>query len=215
MKTDRKKLFRIGIISSAVLVVGVLIAYFAARNTAPNLIAVGEGDIGVSEVFTPPNQTNDEPFYYRKRVQISNTGSVPCYIRVRLEFSNSTVQNAASFSSANPDSDTPPDDSTFYSAQMTASEPYISHLPAGWVYVTEDNTAGYDPVPTSGYYYYSNAVKPGKATDALISWVKMNYGSESVQAHDLYVYAESVQTIDPNTGTPYPDWNTAWYSFAG
>lgn len=195
-----------------VALVGVLLAYFGANDKEPNLIGVGEDEITVTEVFTQPNQ--EQEYAYRKLVKIENTGSVPCYIRVRMEFSNSDVQNAASFSAANQDTDTAPDDSTFKSAQIkTGTDYYINGLPDGWVYVWEENANNYTPAVTNGYYYYTKAVPAGESTDALISWVKMNYNGNEIQAHDIYVYSESVQTIDPNTGAAYADWKTAWNKF--
>ena len=194
--------------------VGAILAYFGADDNEPNLVGVGEDEITVTEVFTQPNQ--EQNFAYRKLVKIDNTGSVPCYIRVRMEFSNSDVQNVASFSAANQgENDTAPDDSTFKSAQIkTETDYYINNLPDGWVYVWEKNPQS--PTVTNGYYYYTEAVPAGESTNALISWVKMNYDNISdIQAHDLYIYAESVQTVDPNTGTEYTDWKDAWYSFAG
>ena len=194
--------------------VGAILAYFGADDNEPNLVGVGEDEITVTEVFTQPNQ--EQEFKYRKLVKIDNTGSVPCYIRVRMEFSNSDVQNVASFSAANQgENDTAPDDSTFKSAQIkTGTDYYINNLPDGWVYVWEENPQ--DPTVTNGYYYYTEAVSAGESTNALISWVKMDYADISdIQAHDLYIYAESVQTVDPNTGTEYTDWKDAWYSFAG
>ena len=207
------------IVSGVVLLslVGTIIAYFSANDKEPNLIGVGEDKITVTEAFTVPNQ--EQNFAYRKLVKIDNTGSVPCYIRVRMEFSNSDVQEAASFSSENQGEDaTAPDGGTFKKAiipdNTTDKTYYVNDLPDGWVYVWEENPQ--DPTVTNGYYYYTEAVPAGESTDALISWVKMDYGGiNEIQAHDLYVYAESVQTVDSNSGTAYTDWKAAWNSFAG
>lgn len=202
--------------SGAVMVclVGVILAYFAADDNEPNLVGIGENKIEVTEAFTQPNQ--EKEFKYRKLVKIQNTGSVPCYVRVRLEFSNSDVQNVASFSAENQENnDSAPDDSTFKSAQIHKGEDYyINNLPEGWVYVWDEKPS--DPDVTHGYYYYTEAVPSGESTNALISWIKMNYeNTNEIQAHDVYVYAESVQTVDPNSGTAYTDWKTAWHSFSG
>ena len=198
--------------------VGTALAYFAADDTVPNLVEVGEDVIEVTEIFTPPNQENE--FIYRKTVQIQNTGTVPCYVRVRLEMSDSKVQDVASFSAANPGpDDQPPDESTFKSARIpdntTDTAYYVNGLPEGWVYVWEANADAFDPPVTQGYYYYETPVQPGKSTDALISWIRMQYGDTAdIQAHDVFVYAESVQTVDANTSVPYADWKAAWSSFA-
>ena len=214
----RRKLALLTSISllAAAMITGIVMAYFGAKDEEPNLVSVGEDEIRVTETFNSPEQTPD-PFQYRKVVQIENTGSVPCYIRARLEFSNSDVQSYASLSSdpretapSSGDTDYASFQSSFYSAYINASDPYITHLPEGWVYVKDQGSGD----PTSGYYYYENPVKPGDATAALVSWVKMDYSENEIQAHDIYVYSESVQTIDPKTGEAYADWKTAWTSFA-
>ena len=193
---------------------GVLLAYFGAKDKESNMVGVGEDKIVVTEAFTQPNQEQD--FKYRKLVKIKNTGEIPCYVRVRLEFSNSEVQNCASLSAANQgDADDAPADDTFKSAKIgQENDCYINNLPEGWVYVWDESTVS--PDVTHGYYYYTKPVAPGESTDALISWVRMQYEDTSmIQAHDVYVYAESVQTVDANTGTEFTDWKNAWHSFAG
>ena len=214
MTKKKKILLAVSSVFLIALLAGVLIAYFAAKKDEPNLITVGENKISVTEAFTPPKQ--EDEFKYRKLVKIENTGSVPCYIRVRVEFSNSAVQKAASFSAANQgENDSAPDDESFKSAEIaTGSGYYINDLPDGWVYVWEGNANSYVPVVTNGYYYYTEPVDPEKTTSALISWVKMNYNDADIQAHDLYIYSESVQTVNPNTGLSYTDWKDAWHSFA-
>ena len=191
---------RIAIAGGAAVIAAVTVsvfAYFAARDEKPNLVGVGEDDISISETFTPPDQTKP----YRKVVRISNTGSVPCYVRTKIEFSDSDSEGRASFSSANADSEDAPADGTFYSAVPSAADSYTSHLPDGWEY-------------RDGYYYYKNSVEPGKDTSALLAWVKMNYVSGAqVTPHDIFVYSESVQTIDPKTGAAYTDYNDAWTKF--
>ncbi len=215
--TQQKKTI-LAVVSGAVLIslVGVLFAYFGAKDAEPNLIGIGEDNITVEETFVPPKQTSD-PFAYRKLVKIKNTGTIPCYIRVRLEFSNSEVQNIASFSAENQkNSDTAPDSTAFKSAKIKEGDDYyINNLPDGWVYVWEKSQQ--DPTVTQGYYYYTKPVASEKETSALISWIRMNYEDSSVQiqAHDVYVYSESVQTVNASTGETYADWKDAWHSFAG
>ncbi|MCR5109955.1 MAG: hypothetical protein K6B38_03480 [Ruminococcus sp.] len=211
MTKKKKMLLAVSTVLIVTIITGVLIAYFANKDDEPNLITVGEDDIEVTEVFTPPKQTDE--FKYRKLVKIKNTGSIPCYVRVRLEFSNSDVEGVASFSAANQgDNDTEPDDNTFKSAQIKkGTNYYINNLPDGWVYVWEESTV--DPIVTNGYYYYTKAIDPNEETNALISWIKMDYDSTLPSAHDVFVYSESVQTVDPNTGTVYTDWKAAWNSF--
>ena len=193
---------RIAIAGGAAVIAAVTVsvfAYFAARDEKPNLVGVGEDDISISETFTPPDQTKP----YRKVVRISNTGSVPCYVRAKIEFSDSQSESRAYFSAENADSETPPADVTYYKASPAAAESYTAHLPAGWTYNAAD-----------GYYYYESAVAPGKDTSALLAWVKMEYeNGAQVTPHDIFVYSESVQTIDPKTGAAYAGYTDAWTKF--
>ncbi len=210
--TNRKKGV-IAAVSAGVLiaVTGGVFAYFAAKDGKANLVRVGEDTISVDESFDQPEQTQN--FAYRKLVKIDNTGSVPCFVRVRLEFSDSAVQSAASFSSDKQGADdsvtVDDDDIDFYPADPADDNAYAKHLPEGWEYSTDD-----------GYYYYTAPVAAGESTSALISWVKMAYEDvTAIQAHDIYVYAESVQTVDPDTGEDYADpeltdgYKTAWRNF--
>ncbi|MBE6872574.1 MAG: hypothetical protein E7493_01455 [Ruminococcus albus] len=207
--------------------IGAVLAYFGAKDKKPNLVGVGEDKINVSEVFTPPDQTND--FFYRKLVQIDNTGSVPCYVRVRLEMSDSDIQSKASFSAdmreeAPNVSDDGYDDflATFRKAEVGEdtedTKYYINDLPEGWVYVREDSPT--EPSVTAGYYYYTKPVEAGESTKELLSWVHMDYSGTEPAAHDVYVYAESVQTVRASDGTDYTadeqdGWKSAWHDFAG
>ena len=207
------------------ILVGSVIAYFAAKEDKPNLVTVGEDDISVAEEFTPPAQSDE--FSYRKLVKIDNTGTVPCYVRVRLEFSDSSVQQFASFSSENQgEKDPTPTDDKFKKAfipdNTSDKSYYVNDLPDGWVYVWDGNASSYNnPAVTNGYYYYTKPVKPGESTDALLSWVKMNYATTAdIKAHDIFVYAESVQTVNANTGNDYSaengdGWQQAWHDFVG
>ena len=213
--TNRKKGV-IAAVSAGVLiaVTGGVFAYFAAKDGKANLVRVGEDTISVDESFDQPEQKKD--FAYRKLVKIDNTGSVPCFVRVRLEFSDSAVQSAAWFSSDKQDADdsvTYNDTDVYFSPADPADDnAYAKHLPDGWEYSPDG--------VTEGYYYYTAPVAAGESTSALISWVKMAYGDETeIQAHDIYVYAESVQTVDPDTGEDYADptltdgYKTAWRNF--
>ena len=205
--TLRKKLIAAGAaVVAAAALAGIVYGYFAAHKDKPNLVGVGEDDISITESFTPPEQSKQ--FTYRKLVKITNTGSVPCYIRVRLEFSSSEIQSHASFSC---DTSDPPDENSFRPASPASTGCYAATPPDGWVYVWDQDEGN----PTPGFYYYKDAVNPGEATEALLSWVKMDYGESEIQAHDIYVYSESVQTVNPNSGAEYTDWKDAWRTFEG
>ena len=104
---------------------------------------------------------------------MTNTGNVPCYIRVYLAFSDGDIGQNAMIS---------PDGKSYYPAVS-----YAEHLPEGWV-------NGED-----GYYYYTEAVKPGEKTGFLMKNVKVVFGPmEEKKPFDLIVREESVQ-VSGNT----------------
>ncbi len=217
----KKKKTVLAIVSGAVLIAlfSTSLAYLGTTDKTPNLVRVGEDEIKVTEEFTVPDQSQE--YAYRKLVKIANTGSIPCYVRVRLEFSNSVVEGAASFTAEGQDSDTAPENGpgVYKKAAVpdnkTDTDYYVNSLPPDWIYVWEPNSGDFVPPVTNGYYYYTKPVPPGESTDALISWIRMQYENmDDIQAHDVYVYAESVQTVDANSGEAYADWKSAWNSFA-
>ena len=198
--TKKKKLVTLwGSLGIAAVMSFSAYAYFADKDEKPNIVNVGEDSITITESFTPPDQTKP----YKKVVKITNTGTIPCYVRARLEFSDSKFEKIAFFSHDDPDV-YPTDSTDYYPADPGANDSYVKHLPDYWVYN-----------PADGYYYYTKAVKPEKDTTALLTWVKMNYqNGTKAEAHDIYVYSESVQTIDPKTGAAYTDYKDAWTTFA-
>lgn len=198
--TKKKKLVTVwGSLGIAAVLGFSALAYFAAKDNEPNLVGVGEDSITITESFTPPDQTQP----YKKVVKITNTGSVPCYVRARIEFSDSEMLKKAEFSYADPDSAVAPAESTFHPADPEAESSYVQHLPEKWIYNAAD-----------GYYYYTDKVGASEATSTLLAWVKMNHETdEKAEAHDIYVYSESVQTIDPKTGEAYTGYQDAWTKF--
>ena len=198
--TKKKKLVTVwGSLGIAAVLGFSALAYFAAKDNEPNLVGVGEDSITITESFTPPDQTQP----YKKVVKITNTGSVSCYVRARIEFSDSEMLKKAEFSYDGEDSAVAPAESTFHPADPEAKNPYVDNLPEKWVYNTSD-----------GYYYYTDIVGVSDATSTLLAWVKMNHGNdEKAEAHDIYVYSESVQTIDPKTGESYTGYQDAWTKF--
>lgn len=62
-------------------------ALLAARDEKPNEFVVGQDEIGITEVFEPPTKLVPG-VSFRKEPTILNTGNVPNFVRVRVEFSN-------------------------------------------------------------------------------------------------------------------------------
>ncbi len=64
-------------------------------------------------------------------------------------------------------------------------------------YNTEDYTYNSD----DGYWYYKNAITPGQATSPLFTTVTISSEADDrvLDGFDIYVYAESVQTVEGKT----------------
>lgn len=175
------------LIASAVLiaVTAVTLAYFTNSDAVSNRFSRKQDpdetktvSIEVREQFDPPDEPDGEPF--RKEVRIENTGSADSYIRVRLEFSSSEMQEISQISN-DADRDN-------LSAYVPASAFPESAQHPGWEYRAAD-----------GFYYYTEAVAPGGTTESLIQWVKTVFPEEwtgATDGYDIYVYSEAVPADD-------------------
>ena len=145
-------------------------AFFADSERHANEFGFTENVIKVEEPdFTPDPKIKTGTNIIPKRVFIKNESKIPVYARVKLEFSDPDAMAAAKLTN---------EKGTFDAALLD------SNLPAGWV-------KGSD-----GYYYYTQKIEPGKNTNDLIKSVTTTYDDASaIKPFDIYVRAESVQTI--------------------
>ena len=188
MKIKFKKKHAALILSALVILfVAVTFAFYTSTDAVTNRFS-GENHpeeekdvkIVVNETFDPPPDKDPVPF--QKKVQIQNTGTMDCYIRVRLEFSSSEIRDI-SWISNDPDKDNT-------DAYIKASEFPYSTLPAGWEYRAYD-----------GFYYYKPPVPPEGSTVPLIQWVKTVFPTDSsvdADGYDIFVYSEAVPAVDAN-----------------
>lgn len=70
-------------------VVGVL-AYLTATDTADNAIRIGSNDVEIVEDFDPPDELLPNTSFH-KDVKIKNMGESPCYIRVKVKFTDMDI----------------------------------------------------------------------------------------------------------------------------
>ena len=183
--------------AAAVCLVGITWAYFTHAQKTKNSFLVGSNTIGITEEYIPPKKMETGDNLFKKRVQIKNTGTIPCFVRVFAEFSDQEVKAWSQLS---------PDGSVYYDA-----EAYPEYLPDGWIYLSEET----DPL-LGGYYYYIQSLDPGGKTIPLWEKIKTHFGTpEQVRDFDILVYGESVQTRDTQ-GVEWsgPDpWRQAWTEF--
>lgn len=167
--------------------VSVSFALFSSWKTAENNLKVGHNEIEIEEDFVPPSKLEPDTTF-KKAVKVSNTGSVPCYIRVFADFSDSEIRDIAKFSA---------DGISF----MPAAD-YQANLPDGWAYDAD-----------TCYYYYTSPVQPGEATPVLFHSVNVTFpNEESVREFRIIVSADSIQTAGSD-GAEIDNYKTAWETF--
>lgn len=172
-------------------------AYFTYWKMFNNTFSVGENKIKITEEYIPPKEMQEGDNIYKKKVQIENTGTVPCYVRVFTEFSDSTLRDTSFLS---------PNGSDYYPANQ-----YKNHLPEEWVYITDEENA-----LLGGYYYYTKPLNQKAVTVPLFKTVKTHFETANeIKDYEIIVYAESVQVLDKNGSafegdTPY---TAAWTEF--
>ena len=204
----KKKLFMaVSVVCLVVMTMITAFAYFTkVSNSRDNTLTIGYDSVEISEEFTPPEKQT-EVTSYKKAVSVKNNGTVPCFARVYVDFSDSDIRDISYFSQS--------DSSEYYSATRDKNNAaaYINHLPDGWVFVAENENS-----PLSGYYYYTKAIEPDDSSALLFSYVKTDYTQSDIgiRQYDIIVYAESLQTVtqDSKDHSNEPDgWRTAWMEF--
>ena len=184
-----------GTATAGILQVTGVLAYLTGKQDNANKITVAENVIEIQETFTPPpTLTTNNTF--TKDVKIKNTGDVPCYTRVFLEFSDNDVRGTSTVSV---------DGTNYYPISQLKD-----HLPTGWVYVESASDA------LAPYYYYTQPLAVGASTPSLIKTVKTTFADEDkIEPFDIYVYAESVQTLakDGKEFTGTTPWRSAWTEY--
>lgn len=153
-------------------------AYFTYMQSLQNAFSVGTNTITVTEEFEPLKEMGTGENVFKKKVQVENTGTVPCFVRVFVDFSDSGIADISQIS---------PDGASYY----PASE-YTEHLPDGWAYIPEEGDN-----PLGGYYYYTEIVEPDRKTVPLFEKVKTHFDTAGqIVDYDMIVYSESVQVLD-------------------
>ncbi len=186
-----KKTRWIAVILAGICTLTAVLAYSYVQRTRINSLEVGQNTIRILEDFEPPAQLTAGENDYRKEITVENTGSADCYVRRYFSFSDSELENCSYLKSGD--------------GEYVPAAQYAEHLPQGWVY---DSSADI----TSGWYYFTEPLKPGDRTEIFLSSVRTVFeNAEAVQPYEIIVYAESVQTLDHNG--EWKDWQSCWQSF--
>ncbi len=176
-------------------------AYLTDQENKENQIAVGDNIITIDEEFMPPDPGLSELFH--KEVQIENTGTSDCFVRVLLEFSDNEIAKRAAVSW---------DGGEVYDPFSDLPE----NAPEHWIFAADHSAEVSDLL--AGYWYYTEKLSPGESTGALTTDFRVQFETEHIRqklaknGYDIYVYAESVQTLDKDGDewTGVEAWKDAW-----
>ena len=215
------------------IAVGSVVAYLMANDGKQNDFVVGRGDDKVEELFNKPSKLSVGVNPFQKEVAVKNTGENPCFVRVYMDFSDSSVKDYTYFYSdmiaetmpefykkdANGDNvidadNKPIIEDNWYKANSVDDSSKENWLDDKWVYVSDINDGLY------GYFYYTEPLKAEESTTDLINWVNTVFGEGDVKKFDIYVYSETVQTVGID-GTDYGiadtdgtyNWQEAWTKY--
>lgn len=199
LKYEKIKRIAIFLLLAAVVFVSsrTAVAYYTSAERNKGGLSVGENTIEIVEDFEAPETLKVGDNTFKKSVQIKNTGTIPCFVRVFADFSNYDLKDISEISS---------DGSIFYPA-----DEYSRHLPSGWVYIEDVD----DPL-LEGYYYYTEMLPVNDLTPVLFKSVNTKFDTEEdIDSYDIIVYGESIQIKNDDgqdfTGTD--TWKQAWTEF--
>lgn len=171
---------------------GIAYAYLTDKNTLKNTFTAGINETKLMEDFNPVPLDGGENIY-KKEVWVKNVGTVPCFVRLFLGFSDLSIKEITEFAG---------EDEQFYPV-----EDYNDHLPEGWIYDE-----------TTDYFYYTKVLLPGEETPKVIRQVKTTFASEEdVREYDLIAFEESINTRS-SAGTTFEGadaYKKAWDEYLG
>lgn len=193
--------------------VAVVYAYLSDQGVKENNFTVGNNTTKIEEDFTPPPEMHEGENPFVKEVRITNTGNVPCYIRVFFDFSDSTIRDSAGISM---DSYVKYDDGSdnFDVLTWLTYEQYLANLPDGWVYIPLTGDGG--DTLLGGYFYYTKQLPVGESTEYLFKAINAHFETETdVTDFEIVIVSDSVQVTDKN-GAEFEDpdaYKKAWTEF--
>lgn len=204
---NKKKLLAIST-ASAILFFMIPITVLAYLRSQPekteNKVTILDVQETVTEVFTEPETQQKGLNTFQKEVYVENTGSAPCFVRVYMDFSDSTVKEKSKFSV---------DGTKFYNWND-----FLNNLAPNWTYIPTGNSK---PEALQGWFYYTKALSvkdenhlENSITTALLKALQTNYNNNYYDISDfqLIVYSETVQAVNKN-GDEVTSWETAWTDF--
>ena len=227
----------IAVVAVCSLFVKLTIAYLGDSDSKNNTVNVGYGDVSIDEKFDEPSElsmTND----ITKQVQIQNKSTVPAFVRVYAEFSDSSIAEHAKVRYGTGEND--------ICSWSDFKTKLGTDIASKWKYVKDGDLGG--------YFYYTEALSAVTydddknpiytETDKLFDSVTIDYNKyetvdddlvakdsniDRIQPLEMIVYSELVQTVETGTTTvgtgenakttygydyaTNKEWEKAWKSF--
>lgn len=115
-KATSKKLLRAELIIFSVLLLGIIgtaFGFLHSNDSLRNVFTIGKNVSEITEEWTPPNRELRPGETCKKVVRVSNTGTVPCYVRVFAEITEQDTRDKIDVD-YNTDSWTKHDDGYYY-----------------------------------------------------------------------------------------------------
>ncbi len=199
----------IAVVAVCSLFVKLTIAYLGDSDSKNNTVNVGYGDVSIDEKFDEPSElsmTND----ITKQVQIQNKSTVPAFVRVYAEFSDSSIAEHAKVRYGTGEND--------ICSWSDFKTKLGTDIASKWKYVKDGDLGG--------YFYYTEALSAVTydddknpiytETDKLFDSVTIDYNKyetvddglvakdsniDRIQPLEMIVYSELVQTVETGTTT--------------
>ena len=225
--TKNKK--RVLIASAAVIVaalslsVGITLSYLGKTTDKKNTIKVGYGDVEISENFDEPSEMSMINPDIQKEIYVQNKSTVPAFVRVYAEFSDSKIADQAKVTYTPKTENADPVTVTWAQFKTDLAE---GNTVSDWVYVAADA----QHPELEGYFYYTKALDAKteekdaqgsvvmengspkyiiKSTPQLFDSVTIDYKKYGAQSSvidgsntdrivpvEMIVYSELVQTVE-------------------
>ena len=215
MNNKKKKLAFIGLFAAvlaASLGVSVTLTYLGTNEGKKNTITVGHGDQQISEQFLEPAEATMAGSYVEKKFSVENTGTVPSFVRLYAEFSDSEVADKATVKYTVDNTTTEYTWKKFKEvlSKQPGEEGYIEE--SDWRYIPE----GTDGL-LGGYFYYTKALGARTVdnnnyvydkTPNLFDSVKVDFQEyensevvdssniDRIKSYEMIVYSETVQNVE-------------------
>ena len=160
-------------------------AFLTWTASSGDVISAGHNSIEIIESGSFPEAVHPgTPVSSANTVSVRNTGTVPCYVRLKVIISNDSLAGHITLDGTN---------TAAWNASHAGSD----------VYDPEADSRLY------GYYYFTEPLEPDSVSPPLLTGISIDSGTdeEMLMNYSIALYAESIQKGS------YGSWEEAWEDF--